>query len=80
MDEIIRMLLSMGKTKEEAEAYKDKFPKSYKAHLGRISGMPGYESFVIFDFNTFWNNKTTGDVNETAIKRRDKVINKIKSF
>ena len=67
-------------TKEEAEAYKDKFPKSYSARLGRISGMPGYDFYVGFDFNTFWNNKTTGDVNETAIKRRDKVINKIKSF
>lgn len=68
------------KTKEEAEAYKSLFPKSYAARLGRISGMTDYEFFVSFDFNTFWNNKTTGDVNETAIKRRDKVINKIKSF
>ena len=29
---------------------------------------------------SFWNNKTTGDVNETAIKRRDKVVNKIKTL
>jgi hypothetical protein len=67
-------------TKEEAEAYKALFPKSYTARLGRISGMPDYYFYVGFDFNTFWGNKTTGDVNETAIKRRDKVINKIKSF
>jgi hypothetical protein len=67
-------------TKEEAEAYKALFPKSYTARLGRISGMPNYYFYVGFDFNTFWGNKTTGDVNETAIKRRDKVINKIKSF
>lgn len=67
-------------TKEEAETYKAKFPKSYKAHTGRISGMPGYEFYVSFYFNTFWGNKTIGDVNETAIKRRDKVIAKIKSL
>jgi len=36
--------------------------------------------YVGFNFNTFWGNKTTGDVNETAIKLRDKVINKIKSL
>ena len=66
-------------TKEEAEDYRAIFPKSYNPHLGRISGMPDYNFYVSFDFNTFWNNKTTGDVNETAIKRRLKVINKIKS-
>ena len=42
--------------------------------------MPDYEFYVSFQFNTFWGNKTTGDVNETAIKRRDKVINKIKTL
>lgn len=67
-------------TKEEAETYKALFPKSYAARTGRISGMPHYQFYVAFHFNTFWGNKTTGDVNETAIKRRDKVINKIKSL
>ena len=67
-------------TKEEAEAFQSKFPKSYKARLGRMSGMTGYSFYVGFNFNTFWGNKTIGDVNETAIKLRDKVINKIKSF
>jgi len=67
-------------TKEEAEAFHSKFPKSYKGRLGRMSGMTGYNFYVGFNFNTFWGNKTTGDVNETAIKLRDKVINKIKSL
>lgn len=76
----VKSIYAYFTTKEEAEVYKAKFPKSYAARLGRISGMPDYYFFVSFDFNTFWNNKTTGDVNETAIKRRVKVINKIKSL
>ena len=76
----VRGIYAYFTTKEEAEVYKALFPKSYAARLGRISGMPGYSFFVSFDFNTFWNNKTTGDVNETAIKRRVKVINKVKSL
>ncbi len=76
----VRGIYAYFKTKEEAETYRAIFPKSYAARLGRISGMPDHNFYVSFDFNTFWNNKTTGDVNETAIKRRDKVINKIKSL
>ena len=76
----VKSISAYFKTKEEAEAYKALFPKSYAARTGRISGMPDYDFYVSFQFNTFWNNKTTGDVNETAIKRRDKVIDKIKSF
>ena len=76
----VRGIYAYFATKEEVETYKAIFPKSYAARLGRISGMPDHNFYVSFDFNTFWNNKTTGDVNETAIKRRDKVIAKIKSF
>jgi hypothetical protein len=66
---------------EEAEAYKAKFPKSYNANLGRLSGdKEGYIFIVRFEFNTFRSNNSTGDKNETAQKRRDKVISKIKSF
>ena len=68
------------KTKEEAEAFKAKFPKSYNARSGGISGGDNFKFYVRFDFNTFWSNNSTGDKNETAIKRRDKVINKIKSI
>lgn len=69
------------KTKEEAEDFKAKFPKSYNARLGGLSGdKEGYIFIVRFDFNTFWSNNSTGDKNETAIKRRDKVIAKIKSL
>lgn len=69
------------KSKQEAEEFKAKFPKSYNAHLGGVSGdKEGYTFLVSFNFNTFWSNKSTGDKNETAIKRRDKVINKIKSI
>ena len=69
------------KTKEEAEAFKAKFPKSYKAHLGGLSGdKEGYIFIVRFDFNTFWSNNSTGDKNETAIKRRDKVVDKLKKI
>jgi len=76
----VRGIYAYFATKEEAETYRAIFPKSYAARLGRISGMPDHNFYVSFDFNTFWNNKTTGDVNETAQKRRIKVINKIKSL
>jgi hypothetical protein len=69
------------KTKEEAEDFKALFPKSYNARLGGLSGdKDGYIFIVRFEFNTFWSNNSTGNKNETAIKRRDKVINKIKSL
>jgi hypothetical protein len=74
----VKSISAYFSTKEEAEKYKALFPKYYNPRLGRISGMTGYDYYVGFDFNTFWGNKTTGDVNETAIKRRDKVIAKIK--
>ena len=76
----VKSIFAYFTTKEEAESFHSKFPKSYKARLGNISGMTGYNFYVGFTFNTFWGNKTTGDVNETAQKLRDKVISKIKSF
>ena len=69
------------KTKEEAEDFKALFPKSYNARVNGLSGdKDGYIFIVRFEFNTFWSNGSTGNKNETAIKRRDKVINKIKSL
>ena len=66
-------------TKEEAESFKVKFPKSYNARVNGLSGdKEGYIFIVRFEFNTFWSNGSTGDKNETAFKRRDKVVAKIK--
>ena len=77
----VRSITAYFENKEEAQNFKAKFPKSYKAHLGGLSGdKEGYIFIVRFDFNTFWSNNSTGDKNETAIKRRDKVIAKIKSL
>jgi len=76
----VKNITAYFKTKEEAEAYKAKFPKSYNARSGGISGGDNYNFYVGFEFNTFWSNNSTGDKNETAIKRRDKVIAKIKSL
>jgi hypothetical protein len=76
----VRTITAYFETKEEAEAYKALFPKSYNARSGGISGGDNYKFYVRFEFNTFWSNNSTGDKNETAIKRRDKVIAKIKSL
>ena len=77
----VKNITAFFKTKEEAESYKAKFPKSYNARVNSLSGdKEGYIFIVRFEFNTFWSNNSTGDKNETAQKRRDKVINKIKSF
>lgn len=62
-------------TKDESETFLSKFPKSYNGRLGK-----GIEYHVSFNFNTFWTNDNTGDKNESAQKRRDKVITKIKSL
>lgn len=73
---------------EEFEAAKAMFPKSYKAEM--IQGYDHKENGevdfgskfmqIYFVFNTFWLDKTTGNVNEAAAKRREKVIAKIKSL
>ena len=76
----VRSITAYFENKEEAETFKAKFPKSYNARSGGISGGDNFKFYVRFDFNTFWSNNSTGDKNETAIKRRDKVINKIKSI
>lgn len=76
----VKSIMAYFNTKEEAEAFKAKFPKSYNARTGGISGDANYKFYVGFEFNTFWSNGSTGDKNETAIKRRDKVIAKIKSL
>ena len=76
-------------TKEESIQFLSQFPKTYK---GKVYG--GYKtSFndqnqyteevyfgVSFHFNTFFTNETTGSTNESALQRRIKVINKLKSI
>jgi len=77
----VKNITAFFKSKEEAEDFKAKFPKSYNARVNGLSGdKDGYIFIVRFEFNTFWSNGSTGDVNETAFKRRDKVIAKIKSL
>jgi hypothetical protein len=77
----VKNITAYFKTKEEAEEFKAKFPKSYNARVNGLTGdKEGYIFIVRFEFNTFWSNNSTGDKNETAIKRRDKVIAKIKSL
>ncbi len=77
----VKSITALFKSGEEAEDFKSKFPKSYNARVNRLSGdKDGYTFIVTFEFNTFWSNNITGEVNETAQKRRDKVIAKIKSL
>jgi hypothetical protein len=68
-------------TREEAELFALKFPKSYKGKIAKVisSEAPSYFIFS-FRFNTFFLNNTTGNQNESAFFRRLKVINKIKSL
>lgn len=75
-------------SKEERDNLAAKFPKSYKPRLST-----GYDFdetnktdfdnpyyCVFFDFNTFFNNKVTGDKNESAFGRRNKIIKKIREL
>jgi hypothetical protein len=73
-------------TKEEANIFSSKFPKSYLAKVNRIGGynFETNESYnyyrVNFYFNVFFTNESTGEINESSIKRRAKVIAKIKEL
>lgn len=82
--------ISIGPFLVEAERDKfmTKFPKSYKARKSRgyADNPDGTINFdvrqysVWFEFDTFWPNKVTGEKNESAIKRREKVIAKLKTL
>jgi hypothetical protein len=73
-------------TKEEANIFAGKFPKSYLAKVRTIGGYDhetnkGYMYYgVSFYFNIFYTNDSTGEINESALKRRAKVIAKIKEL
>jgi len=64
------------------------FPKSYKARKSygfadKPDGKINFDLrhyYVFFDFDTFWPNKVTGEKNESAIRRREKVIARLKTL
>ena len=58
----------------------DKMPKSHNWKKGTMINGQNAQSFMSIEFNTFWMNDSTGNTNESAIKRRIKVIQKLKSL
>jgi hypothetical protein len=85
VDEVYE-IRSYFETKEEAVLFAGKFPKSYLAKVNKIGGYDfktneSYEYYVVkFRFDVFWLNEKTGEINESALKRRAKVIAKIKEL
>lgn len=83
VNEVNRITLHFS-TKESAELTCSMFPKSYGGKVRNCSG--SYKQFsgnwfiVSFHFNTVFTNDVTGDLNESAIAKRNKVINKLKSI
>ena len=73
-------------TKEEAVLFAGKFPKSYLAKVNKVCGYDfetnkNYAYYRLsFHFNVFYTNESTGEINESALKRREKVIAKIKEL
>ncbi len=73
-------------SEEEAREFASTFPKTYKARVHGVQNWnidpekstTTYE--VSFHFNTFHMDETTGSTNESAVQRRIKVINKLKSI
>lgn len=63
--------------KDQLEALKSKMPKSYNWRINPCSNGKAKGYFMWVQFNTFWTNKNTGDVNETATKRRINIIKKL---
>ena len=66
--------------KDQLEALNSKMPKSRNWRINPWSDGTNRGYFLWVRFNTFWHNKTTGEVNETAIKRRTNVVKKLKSL
>lgn len=82
----VRTVSFVFESKEEGEQFLANFPKSYRPSLGMCSGYQdekgNYYSkpFASVTFNTFWTNKNTGEINETAVSKREKFIKKLKSI
>lgn len=74
--------------KSERDDLLNKFPKSYKPRAGsgyahKPDGDIDFDRrqyHIYFEFDTFWQTKVTGEQNEAAIKRRERVIAKIKEM
>lgn len=79
----VRYISVLLESREQANEFQLKFPKSYKAKMAIVNHwnsdtLQGYETYeVSFHFNTFWLTANTGEVNETALKNREKVIKKL---
>lgn len=82
----VRTVSFVFDSKEEGEQFLANFPKSYRPSLGMCGGYQdekgNYYSkpFASITFNTFWTNKNTGEINETAVSKREKFIKKLKSI
>jgi hypothetical protein len=63
---------------DEAKWFVSHFPKYLKLRIGTVSGSRDgvwyTRPIVSKSFNTFWMNGTTKEVNETAVKNRNKMI------
>ena len=83
--EITAVSIGDFSSEEEANNFAALFPKSYKAGIWEKYGEMPDETVdfstiyygVCFSFNVFHTNDTTGAVNEAAVARRTKVINKV---
>jgi hypothetical protein len=83
VNEVSRITLHFH-TRQAADTVCSMFPKSYGGKVRNCSG--SYNEFtgnwfiVCFVFNTVFTNDVTGDLNESAIAKRNKVISKLKNI
>ena len=83
VNEVDRITLHFH-TKDEADKVCAMIPKSFGGKVSNCSG--SYNEFkgswfiISFRFNTVFTNKSTGDINEAAAAKRNKVISKLKSI
>ena len=64
----------------EGEGFEDiisAMPKSYKWRISNVSDGFTIKKVAYVGFNSFWSNETTGAKNESAIKRRIQIIEKL---
>lgn len=78
-NEISSIYIYCNTKERQAEIFK-LFPAFLKARQIATCSKTLPAFAVYMKFNTFWLNGTTGDKNETAIKRRNRAIEIIKKF
>lgn len=81
INEVRMIIIKFGPNAQLAKDTLSLFPKNCKGYICNVRELnQPLTHHIKFFFNTFNMNKKTGEINETAVNNRIKVINKIKEL